>query len=247
MTQDSDPARAGTGAPWSEWLFRIDRAMVHWAWVDGVPPVGRLSPVRSPRAGALASHAPAHVYSYTVGGHLLVESGLERELVEELDGDPEVVWMVSQPCELHFRRERQLRRHIPDLLVESSDGVLTLWDVRPTPRQSPRFLEMAALTQDACDAAGWGYRVFAGHSPQRRVNSMWLSAYRRPPVVIEAYVAVIRDGLMNGTISSVGDVRVRDTGYGQLLGAMYHLLWSRRISCDLDAPITDQTVLSWVR
>lgn len=246
MTQDSDPSRPGTGAEPAEWLFRVDRAVVRWDWANGVPPIRRLSPRRLPRATALASHSPTHVYSYTVGGHMLVESGLERELVEELDGDPNVVWMVTQPVELHFRHDRRLRRHVPDLLVETSDG-LTVWDARPEPRQSARFLEVAQWTRRSCHEVGWGYQIFSGHTPQRRVNALWLSAYRRPPVVIEAYATVIRDGLQDGSITTVGDVAERDTGYGQLLAAMYHLLWSHRLTCDLEIQITGETRLSWVR
>ncbi|MBK8447346.1 MAG: TnsA-like heteromeric transposase endonuclease subunit [Micropruina sp.] len=194
----------------------------------------------------MAKNTPTLVYSHVVKGHLVVESGLERELVEELDGDPSIRWMVTQPAELHLRPDGgKLRRHTPDLLVMHDAGI-TVWDVRPVARQDERFAQMATWTAQACQRVGWEYRLFAGHPPVRRVNTMWLAAYRRPAVCIEAYADVIRAGLQDGSIATVGHVAAKDSGYGQLIAAMYHLLWAHRLECDLDQPITSRTRLHWV-
>jgi len=193
----------------------------------------------------MSKNTPTHAYSFSVGAHLLVESGLERELVEELDGDPDVTWIVAQPAELHFHVGRQVRRHIPDLLVATKSEIV-LWDARPTERQSSDFLQVTGWTAAACADVGWAYRLFPGHAPTRRVNGLWLSAYRFPSVYIEAYADVIREGLRDGSIQTVGHVAQRDSGYGQLLNAMYHLLWAHRLGCDLERPITSATALSWL-
>lgn len=246
MSHDTDALRPETGCPRVDWVFRIDGTIVRWDWSNGTPHLRSLGPRRVPRAKALAKNTPTLVYSHVVKGHLLVESGLERELVEELDGDPGVRWMVAQPTELHFRpMDDKLYRHIPDLLVMHDEGV-TIWDVRPRARRDERFAQIAQWTALACQAIGWDYRLFAGHPPVRRVNTMWLAAYRSPSICIEAYADVIRDGIHNGSIRTVGHVAARDSGYGQLIAAMYHLLWAHRLECDLDNPITSHTTLRWV-
>lgn len=242
----SDPSRAEPEPSDVVWLFKVDGgATVRWDWSNGCPPLRQLLPHRSPKARAFAKNAPALVFSYTVADHLLVESGLERELVEELDGDPGVSWLVAQPLELHFLSDgRRVQRHIPDLLGLAGDRV-TVWDARPRERQDAAFQRLATWTDSACSEVGWKYQVFAGHQPVRRVNGLWLAAYRHAPVCIEAYADVIRQGIEDGTIRGVGDVAARDRGYGQLIAAMYHLLWARRLACDLDQPITPSTSLSW--
>ena len=247
MTNCNDPLRPEPEPGEVVWLFKVDGgATVRWDWSNGSPALRQLRPHRSPKARAFAKNAPALVFSYTVAGHLLVESGLERELVEELDGDPSVSWMVAQPAELHFLADgRRVKRHIPDLLVVTGDGV-TVWDARPRERQDKAFQQLVNWTRSACSDVGWGYRVFAGHQPVRRINGLWLAAYRHASVCIEAYADVIRQGIADGTIRGVGDIAARDSGYGQLIAAMYHLLWARRLACDLDQLITPSTSLSWV-
>lgn len=84
----------------AHWVFRIGTSPVHWLWADGVGPDSRsLGTYRLPKATAFAKHSPAHAYCHTTGSYLLVESGLERELAEELDGDPEIAWLgrVAKP------------------------------------------------------------------------------------------------------------------------------------------------------
>lgn len=234
----------------AHWVFRIGTSPVHWLWADGVGPDPRsLGPYRLPKATAFAKHSPAHAYCHTTGSHLLVESGLERELAEELDGDPEIAWLVAQPFALYFadpQRERRQLKHIPDLLTVRQDGGVTVWDVRPLARQDERFLRIAQWTRSACAAVGWRYEVFPGHSPTRRVNQLWISAYRQPVPWIAALEDMLHEGLTDGTLQTVGDVYARDAGYGQLVRALYYCIWSHKIRCDLDAPITSETELAWV-
>lgn len=246
VPNDTDGARPDTGHDEAKWIFRIGRASVLCDWSTGAPDTRELQPWRLPRASALARHSPTHVYCQTTKSHLLVESGTERELVEELDGDPDITWIVSQPCEIHFRlAHKKVKRHVPDLLVRDSSGV-TLWDVRPDHRQTPEFLQVAAWSAAAAEAVGWGYRIFGGHPPARRVNQLWVSAYRQASPCIEAYAETIACGCLDGSITTVGDVVRRDSGYGQLTSAMWHLVWAHRLACDLDSPITMDSSLRWV-
>lgn len=245
MSNDSDAVRPETGPQATVWVFRLDRVLTRWDWTSGSPVLSTLQPIRLPNARALSKHAPTHVYSETMRRHLLVESGRERELVEELDGDPQVSWIAPQPCQLHFRSEgRKAVKHIPDLLV-IRDGKPTVWDVRPVERQSRKFLDVAEWTRASCESIGWEYSVFGGHPPIRRVNQLWFAAYRRPSPCIEVYADVIRNGIRDGSIATVADVTSKDSGYGQLLAALWHLIWAHRVTCDMDQPLSGATPIGW--
>ena len=69
---------------------------MEWDWADGPPPWRELKSVREPKAGALSRHMPSSPFCWTTQTRLQVESGLEHDLLRELDRDSEVDWLVSQ-------------------------------------------------------------------------------------------------------------------------------------------------------
>lgn len=246
MTNPSDPARPEPEGTSVVWLFRLEQEVVRWDWTTGSPPWRELAPIRTPKPRAFSRHTSVLFYSHTTRTHLNLESGVERELAEELDGDPNVDWLSAQPLEVHRLLDgRRVQRHVPDLMSVTG-GTVTLWDVRPPEKQSPDFHRTAGWTRAACDEIGLRYEVFGGLAPVRRTNVLWLSAYRRAPICIEAYADAIRSGIAEGAISTVGDIAQRDSGYGQLVAAMYHLMWAHRLACDLNQPITPRTAVSWI-
>jgi hypothetical protein len=106
------------------WRLRIGRATTIWDWSLGRPGPQILEPLRRPAFGAASKHVPVRTYVRTVGSHLMLESGLEQDLVRVLDRDPDVTWIVPQPLQLEWgagRSRRQPRR------AESDDG----FDARP--------------------------------------------------------------------------------------------------------------------
>ena len=68
---------------------------------------------------ARSGHIPVYAFSVTTGGHLRLESGLEHDLVRELDRHLDVNWLVAQPCLLRLAARRRGRRleHTPDPLA----------------------------------------------------------------------------------------------------------------------------------
>ncbi|MDN5793213.1 MAG: hypothetical protein L0H22_09185, partial [Brevibacterium aurantiacum] len=77
-----------------------------------------MSRVRTPKSKAKSRHVPMYAYSITTRGHIRLESGLEHDLLRELDRRPDVAWLVSQPMRLRLPAKRARRRleHTPDLL-----------------------------------------------------------------------------------------------------------------------------------
>lgn len=154
------------------WSFVCSGDIVEWDWCAGGPNVFELDSVRVPRAHSRARHIPAQAFSTTTRRSLLLESGLEYELFRLLDADPTVLWMVAQPCRIEFRSSASRLAHVPDLLSLDGQGRVTVWDAQPAARADAPFWRVASLTAAACEAVGWGHRVFHGEpsSPTKRTT-----------------------------------------------------------------------------
>lgn len=227
----------------AEWFFDLGEGPLAWDWE--VPPVvEQMRRVRTPRTHRHSRHLLVQAYSATVGDHLALESGLEHDLVRQLDRLQHTKWLVSQPCRLRLPARRTGRQveHIPDLLSLSTHGEATVWDVRAGSRQDEDFRIRSELTRQACLAVGWRYEVFAGWTPVFRSNLIWLTSYRRVMPWYESGLRVIVDSL--GSEFQLGSVLALDSGCGHTTSAMWHGLWSGLLLCDLAQPFATSTVVS---
>lgn len=218
--------------------FRIAGESVEWEWGPAPPPWRELQPIRIPKARALSRHVPAMPFCWTTGSHLVVESGLEHDLLRDLDRRPEVTWLVTQPMQICFPSEKT---HVPDLLEICGDS-LQVWDVRPKRRQDAAFHLTAARAETACAAVGMEYSVFNDEAKVRRSNLRWLSCYR----VIPDFAAV--DSVLNwleaGRASTIGDVLELCDADPEILASLWHLVWRGDVAMDLDVVIRDESPIS---
>lgn len=215
-------------------VFRLSGELVEWDWADGPPPWRELKSVREPKAGALSRHMPSSPFCWTTQTRLQVESGLEHDLLRELDRDSEVDWLVSQPCRLVMSDGT----HVPDLLEVRGDQV-RVWDVRPLRRQDLSFFQMASRTEAACRRAGLSYALFDDSREVRRQNLRWLGAYRQAEALwpLDAVLNVIG----RGHAGTVGDVLELHEDQPAATAALWHLVWRGEIVIDLDSVICDDT------
>lgn len=220
----------------TEWVVDVGDGPAVWDWEAGPPDVRVMARVRSPRSRARSRHVPVWAYATTTDAHLHLESGLEHDLLRELDRRPDVVWLVPQPCRLQLPLQRRRRRlaHVPDLLSLTADGQVTVWDARARTRQDAEFTLRADHTRRACAVVGWRYEVFTGLPPVRRLNLLWLHAYRQPMPWYEESLQLLADPASRRP-ATIGDVLAADDGSRELMAALWHGIWSGRISCDLDA------------
>lgn len=243
-------ARRATSAAMSSaiWFVSIEEPglRAEWSWdALGAPDPRDLLQTRRPRSGDFSRHMPRGARSITTGGILWLESGLEHDLVRWADRRADVTWLVAQPAMLHFpvAGRRRSITHTPDLLTNQADGSVTVWDVRPDARQDELFAKKADLTRSECERRGWRYEVFSGLPVATRMNLLWVAGYRRSmpwhDACTQELEAIARGG------SSVRDVLTLDDGSGELVATMWHLIWSGRLVCDLDDPITSTTPLMW--
>lgn len=173
-----------------------------------------------------------------------MESGLEYELLLGRDREPDVAWLVPQPCRLNFRSDSgRSRSHVPDLLELHTDGSVVLWDARPQDRRDGRFEEAVRATSSACASVGWSHKVFGGHDRVLRYALRWLAAYRMPRPWHQPARWHLQDVLADG--GTVATVLTADQGGGHLVQTMWHLLWAGELVTDLTQPLTASSALSW--
>lgn len=224
----------------TEWSFDCGAGLSAWTWAQPLD-VTKLKRTRTPKVKAKSGHTPVHAYAMTTKTHLHLESGFEHDLLRELDRQRDVDWLVAQPCLLRLPAKRRGRRleHTPDLMSRHDDGTVRLWDVRPSENQDDDFRLKVRLTAEACADVGWHHEVFAGMTRVRRINLMWLHAYRRR---MPWYAGSLQHlGECLEATGTIGDVLDLDAGGGHVVSAMWHAIWSGQVMCDLDRPFTRAT------
>jgi hypothetical protein len=225
-----------------EWWFDVGGGVQAWNG-KRLPELRSMRSVRTPHSKANSRHVPVYAYSTTTGEHIRLESGLEHDLLRELDRRRDVTWLVSQPMRLRLPAKRARRRmeHTPDLLSVDSEGVVTVWDVRAARRQDEDFRIKSQLTASACPTMGWHYEVFAGLTRVRRANLMWLHGFRREPA---DYATTLGMLLRDTRISTIGAVLDGDDKGRQFTACMWHAVWRGDLLCDLDRQLSRSTSVS---
>jgi hypothetical protein len=124
-----------------------------------------------------------------------------------------VTGFASQPFWLAWRDARggRERSHAPDFFARLADGTGLVVDCRPVGRRDERSLESFAVMRQACEAAGWVYRLVGELDPVRAANLRWLAGYRHrrygePPGAAEAAAAAFTvPGPLVAQAASAGD------------------------------------------
>lgn len=223
------------------WTFRDGGVVVEWNWKAGQPDARSLEPVRTPSSGARSKHIPVRAFSATTGSHLMLESGLEHDLLRALDRDPDVRWLVAQPVRLTWPPAGSKRgQHVPDLLSVDSGEQVTVWDVRrPEAAETDDFLKVRSVTEAACLEVGWRYEVFTGLSGVHRHNLLWLHAYRARPEWASRWEAeLLAEAVGGASLSELvgGDPARRATAW--------HLIWAARLHTDLSKRLAPTSTVS---
>lgn len=125
-------------------------------------------------------HYPGRYWAATTSSHLIYESRLELARLLFADFDPAVVRIASQPFLLVASVGGQTRRHVPDFLLHTADGTLTVVDVKPAARLADaKVAEALAWAEEAVTARGWRFEVWS--EPPRALlgNIRFLAGYRR--------------------------------------------------------------------
>ena len=181
----------------------------------------------------------------TTGVHVGFESWLERDHLMELDFDPSVIGVASQPFWLSWSSSGRPRRHAPDYFARLRDGTGVVVDVRPDDRIAAPDAEAFAVTARACESVGWQYRRVGGIDPVWAANVRWLAGYRYPRCFDTVRAAGLREVSsaplpLSDAAGLVGDPLA-------VLPVLFHLLWTGVLVADLrSAPLAGRTLVTVV-
>lgn len=205
----------------------------------GCEPVRRFSWRTSQR------HRPGLQYLVSTGRHHGFESLEEARLLLALDFAAGLLDLVGQPFRMRFSTRDGWRAHTPDFLVLTAAGTWLL-DVRPESRIKEDDVPGFAAAAEAALACGWCYGVVTGWRAHVTATLDTLSSQRRrlnDPLLLQPSLlraAALRPRPFGELVE---EAAVPPVARAHLL----HLLWHRRLSIDLGAPLNDATLVQSVR
>ena len=202
----------------------------------------RVPPVRSFPSYKGQRNYPGLYWSTSVGGHVGVESWLERDEAMALDFDTTVTSFAPQPFWLFWPAAGRVRSHAPDFFARRVDGTSVVIDCRPAQRIKPRDAEAFTATETACEQVGWEYRLVSGHDPVWLANLRWLAGYRhprnfQPAVAVRLLEVFASPGALMETAEQVGDPIA-------VLPVLYHLLWLQWLNVDLSIRLDAASIVA---
>jgi hypothetical protein len=176
---------------------------------------------------------------------VIYESRLELSRLLLADFDPGVSGVWAQPCRLVASVGGTQRLHVPDFLLASPVGEVTVVNVKPAGRLAdPKVAAALAWPGELFTAHGWRYDVWSGCDPVLLDNVRFLAGYRRPGIVDQDLATrawqLVRDG------ETLGEVERRLAGAAPawtVRPVLLALLWRHRLTTDLSRPLSGDAVL----
>ncbi|UQB94820.2 TnsA-like heteromeric transposase endonuclease subunit [Mycobacterium intracellulare] len=189
-------------------------------------------------------HYSGTYWSATQNDHVIYESRLELANLLLADFDPGVLRIVAQPFVLRVEVDGQVRKHIPDYLLDSAGEPVVVDVVRGGRMTESKVVQLCAWTREVVESLGWSYLVV--NEPPRILlaNVRFLAGYRREWLINQPILAEIRCCPGHFVGMSIADAEQEVRGYPQQLvrPALMHLLWRHEYRADLGVPLRPSTV-----
>ena len=127
--------------------------------------------------------------SWKMGRMIQWESLNELHAFRLLDCDPQVTAFHEQPCEIVFVQNGEVRRHYPDVCVETRDSK-ELWEIKPESEAArAEIVARTTLLSNALRQYGFTYRLVLAHDlarqPRLHNANILLRHGRRAPTECE--------------------------------------------------------------
>lgn len=203
-------------------------------------------PVREFRCWRGRQHYSGWYWSATMGAHVVYESRLELARILLADRERDVVSIAAQPFLLEGLDDGLLRRHVPDLLLEHSDGGLTVVDVKSAARVgNPKVIAQFDWARRICERHGLGFEVWSGCEPVLLANLRFLAGYRRAAMIATELVPAVMDAVLEEVTIAELERRLARSIPGCLARpVILHLLWRSWLSADLSLMLGGDTAIS---
>lgn len=212
--------------------------------------IGRVSrgrPVRRVHTAAGKKHYTGEFWSTTVDAHLSYESRLELDRLWLADFDGSVSWIATQPFWLRGKDGADVRRHVPDVLLQLTSGNYIVVDVKPVDFQSrPEVAAVLNWTSRVCDAKGWRYEVWGGGDPVLLANVRHIGQARRralmPDSALKIAAAVNPSGRAWRTIRD----ELRCAGVDAPNLCIESMLWRKAWVTDMSTKLLGSDSVLWL-
>jgi hypothetical protein len=228
-------------------------AMIHWKTANGdlrqAPAerslLGRhlylADAFRKPKSYPRQRNYFGLYYFAQTKSHVWHESLNEANMMAFLDHTEQIVEIASQPMKMVFADGSW---HVPDLLALHSNHRQVVYDIKPSEKITSRALAQFAKTLAVCQTVGWGYQVLNTLPQQMQTNLTHLSYFKHP--LFHPHSADL-----NHLLESLAQPMRFDKAAGILCpgsqphgrSALFHLLWLRTISTDLNHRIDSSTLI----
>jgi hypothetical protein len=191
------------------------------------------------------AHLSGSYWAAATGGHVVYESRLELARLLLADFDRDVVDIYAQPCRLVAHCDGRQRRHVPDFLLVSGSGVVTVVNVKPAHRLAD------AKVAEALDWPGvlftghsWGYEIWSGCDATLLDNVRFLAGYRRREIVPDEVVDQACAAVVDGEPLALAERRLAGGGPAHAARpALLAALWRARLTTDLTRPLSGASIL----
>jgi hypothetical protein len=220
--------------------YRATRGELVEATLDGVvlDDLASSVPVREFRSYRGRKHYSGWYWSSTTDGLVVYESRLELARLMLADFAPDVIAIAAQPFRLIGADGERIRRHVPDILLVDVNGGVTVVDVKaPDRRNDPDVKALMRWTARIVGLRGWGFEDWYGASGTLLANVSFLAGYRRPRLICEDLIPVVRQAASTG--SSIVDLERSVAQAPTLLvrPVVLHLLWTGELVADMTKPL----------
>ena len=202
----------------------------------------RVLPVREPANTKHQRHRPSWFYMATLADHVTCRNRLAERNLLLLDFDPQVRDVIAEPFVL-LPNPRSAKGLTPDFLLRLTAERRAIVDVVSERRAAQKTTQRHLLLMgQACEQLSYEHWVLG--EPEHVVfrNLRWLAGYRREmPHLrrqLDAVLAAAGERDAPSTVAQLAEVSAhRALG----LPLVFHLLWQRRLRCDLTVFLDDAT------
>lgn len=202
-------------------------------------------PVRRVHTAAGKKHYTGEFWSATTGSHLAYESRLELDRLWLADFDVAVDWIATQPFWLRGKDGADMRRHVPDMLLQLTCGDYIVVDVKPVVFQCrPEVAAVLDWTARACASKGWRYEVWGGADPVLLANIRHLGRARHSWLTVSSALRIASAFDPSGMTWEALRFDLRAAGVDSPDSCVSAMLWRGFWTADLSRPLSGETVLS---
>ena len=201
-------------------------------------------PSRPVRKGARGSSRRSIVYDFVsrkMNSRVPYESTVERDLIIQMELDPEIVGYWAQPETFKWTTEGRKRRYTPDFFVRYRGSASAYREVKPLGKwiMDWDFGGRRPEIERQCAARGATYEIWTDGMirEQPRLHNATIIVSELGPNLDELALALLRNALRNGTPATIGDLLASAGLTTTSIRSVFTLAAMLEISIDLSSPL----------